>query len=50
MSRVAAEVLQFWGGSLYDLLTLLGGPFNRLHTARNNANFTLRALLLLAIK
>ncbi|KAK0736187.1 Polynucleotidyl transferase, partial [Apiosordaria backusii] len=49
-SRIANEVFQFWGGSLGDLLGVLGCPFNRLHVAGNDANFTLRALLLLAAK
>lgn len=46
-SRVANEVLECFGGSLGDLLSMLGCPFNRLHVAGNDANFTLRALLLL---
>lgn len=49
-SRIANEVFQFWGGTLGDLLGVLGCPFNRLHVAGNDANFTLRALLLLAVK
>lgn len=49
-ARVANEVFQFWGGSLRDLLVLLECPFNKLHIAGNDANFTLRALLLLAVK
>jgi hypothetical protein len=49
-SRIANKVFQFWGGSLSDLLGVLGCPFNRLHVARNDTNFTLRALLLLAAK
>jgi hypothetical protein len=46
--QVANEVFQFWAGSLGDLLLSLGCSFNRLHCAGNDANFTLRALLLLA--
>lgn len=46
--QVANEVFQFWAGSLRDLLLSLGCSFNRLHCAGNDANFTLRALLLLA--
>lgn len=48
--QVANKVLQFWAGSLGDLLVLLGCPFNKLHSAGNDAKFTLRALLLLAVK
>ena len=47
---VANEVLGCWGGSLGDLLLSLGCSFNRLHSAGNDANFTLRALLLLAAR
>ncbi|KAK3380151.1 Polynucleotidyl transferase [Lasiosphaeria ovina] len=49
-SRIANEVFQIWAGSLGDLLGVLGCPFNRLHVAGNDANFTLRALLLVAAK
>ena len=49
-SRVADEVFQIWNGSLRDLLILLECPFKKLHIAGNDANFTLRALLLLAVK
>lgn len=49
-SGIANEVFQIWAGSLGDLLGVLGCPFNRLHVAGNDANFTLRALLLLAAK
>jgi hypothetical protein len=48
--QVANEVFQFWAGSLSDLLLSLGCSFNRLHCAGNDANFTLRALLLLAVQ
>jgi len=47
-SYIANEVFQYWPGSLRDLLLSLGCSFNRLHCAGNDANFTLRALLLLA--
>ncbi|KAK2025757.1 hypothetical protein LX32DRAFT_655228 [Colletotrichum zoysiae] len=49
-SRIASEVFGRWRGSLGDLLGALGCPFGRLHVAGNDANFTLRALLLLAEK
>lgn len=49
-SRVANEVFEIWAGSLRDLLILLDCPFNKLHNAGNDANFTLRALLLLVVK
>lgn len=49
-SRIANEVFQFRRGSLGDLLVALGCSFNKLHVAGNDANFTLRALLLLAAK
>jgi hypothetical protein len=45
---IANEVFQYWAGSLSDLLLSLRCSFNRLHCAGNDANFTLRALLLLA--
>ncbi|KAF2016109.1 hypothetical protein BU24DRAFT_492267 [Aaosphaeria arxii CBS 175.79] len=47
-SQVANNVFEIWGGSLGDLLLKLSCSFNRLHCAGNDANFTLRALLLLA--
>jgi hypothetical protein len=49
-SRVANEVFEIWAGSLRDLLLALQCSFNRLHCAGNDANFTLRALLLLAVE
>ncbi|KAK4205614.1 hypothetical protein QBC40DRAFT_344426 [Triangularia verruculosa] len=49
-SGIANEVFGFWAGSLGELLGVLGCPFNRLHVAGNDANFTLKALLLLAAK
>lgn len=48
--QVANEVFEFWAGSLSELLVLLGCSFNRLHCAGNDANFTLKALLLLAAR
>lgn len=44
---------QVFGGpgySLREVLTALGCPFNNLHSGGNDANFTLRASLLLAAK
>ncbi|KAK2040053.1 hypothetical protein LZ31DRAFT_475376, partial [Colletotrichum somersetense] len=49
-SCIANEVLRLWGGSLGGLLGALGCPFSRLHVAGNDANFSLRAPLLLAEK
>jgi hypothetical protein len=49
-SQVADEVFGGWSGSLRDLLKLLECPYNRLHCAGNDANFTLKALLLLVAK
>lgn len=46
--RVANEVFEFWAGSLGDLLTRLECPFDSLHSAGNDANYTLKAALLLA--
>jgi len=48
--QVVNEAFQLWAGSLGDLLLSLGCSFNRLHCAGNDANFTLRALLLLAAR
>lgn len=45
---IANEVFSFTG-ALEDLLHRLKCPFGRLHRAGNDAHFTLRALLLLAI-
>ncbi|KIV83258.1 hypothetical protein PV11_05303 [Exophiala sideris] len=47
--KIAREVLAS-SGSLRDILTRLGCPFAQLHSAGNDANFTPRALLLLAVK
>lgn len=46
--KISNEVFQYWCRPLGDLLLRLGCSFSRLHSAGNNANFTLRALLLLA--
>lgn len=48
--RVANEVFEIWFGSLGELLLKLECPFNRLHCAGNDANFTFKALLLLAVR
>lgn len=48
--KVAATVFGSWKGSLATLLRKLGCPFEKLHMAGNDANFTMRALLLLALK
>ena len=47
---LACEMLETRSGSLGDLLILLGCPHNNLHCAGNDANFTLKALLLLVAK
>ncbi|KAH7175551.1 hypothetical protein EDB81DRAFT_10388 [Dactylonectria macrodidyma] len=49
-SSLANEVFGFWGCSLRELSTMLGYPFDRLHSAGSDAHFTLRAALLLAIR
>lgn len=46
---VAKEVLPSFRGALEDLLCFLKCPFGQLHCAGNDAHFTLRALLLLAV-
>ncbi|KAI1192961.1 hypothetical protein F5X97DRAFT_315823 [Nemania serpens] len=46
---IANEAFGFYRGSLCDLLRRIHCPFNRLHSGGNDANFTLRAALLLAI-
>ena len=46
--HVANEVFGCWAGPLRDLLRELDCPHSRLHCAGNDANFTLKALLLLA--
>ena len=47
---VARDILETRSGNLGDLLILLGCPHSSLHCAGNDANFTLKALLLLAAK
>ena len=49
-SRVANEVFENWAGSLGELLGSLECSYNSLHCAGNDANFTLRALLLLVAR
>ncbi|KAH8641650.1 hypothetical protein IG631_04591 [Alternaria alternata] len=46
--HVANEVFGCWAGPLRDLLRKLNCPHSRLHCAGDDANFTLKALLLLA--
>ncbi|RMJ16832.1 hypothetical protein CDV36_003455 [Fusarium kuroshium] len=46
--QVSNEVYGPWQCKLRSLLQWLGCPFNRLHSAGNDANFTLKAALLLA--
>lgn len=48
--KIAGEVLPYFSLSLLELLLELGCPFDRLHNGGNDANFTLRALLLLAVR
>ena len=49
--KVAYSVLQVqYQKSLHDLLIELDCPFYLLHTAGNDANFTLRALLTMAVR
>jgi len=48
--QIAPEVISASSGSLRDILTELRCPFDNLHSAGNDANFTLRALLLLAVQ
>jgi len=49
-AQVAKEISNCWSGSLGDLLRELGCPHSKLHCAGNDANYTLKALLLLAAK
>ena len=49
-SQVSQEVFEDWAGGLRDLLRTLECPYNWLHCAGNNANFTLKVLLLLVAK
>ncbi|KAI0968264.1 hypothetical protein F4678DRAFT_482221 [Xylaria arbuscula] len=46
---VAREVLEPWNGGLRRLLRRVGCPYDCLHCGGNDANFTLKASLLLAI-
>ncbi|KAG9193602.1 hypothetical protein G6011_03637 [Alternaria panax] len=48
--QVANEVFDCWAGPLRGLLKELDCPHSRLHCAGNDANFTLKALLLLTAK
>ncbi|CAN9224782.1 unnamed protein product [Alternaria sp. RS040] len=48
--HVANEVFGCWAGPLRNLLRKLDCPHSRLHCAGNDANFTMKALLLLAAK
>ncbi|KAI1116473.1 hypothetical protein F5Y14DRAFT_459101 [Nemania sp. NC0429] len=48
-SRIADEVFGSSGGTLRSLLRRIRCPYTHLHSAGNDANFTLRACLLLAI-
>ncbi|KAI1120394.1 Polynucleotidyl transferase [Nemania abortiva] len=48
--RVAGEVFGAWRGALGDLLLRIHCPFKKLHSGGNDANFTLRASLLLATR
>ncbi|MCJ1328290.1 hypothetical protein MMC10_004966 [Thelotrema lepadinum] len=48
--QVANQVFGTFSRSLMGLLQRVECPFNRLHSAGNDANFTLRALLLLAVR
>jgi len=48
--RIASEVIPTCSGTLRDILRELQCPFDKLHSAGNDAHFTLRALLLLAVK
>lgn len=47
---IGREVFGHSVGSLKNLLTKLGCPYDKLHCAGNDANFSLRALLLLLLK
>lgn len=48
--RITSQVLPYFSLTLGELLTELGCPYSWLHNGGNDANFTLRALLLLGIK
>lgn len=47
---ITSQVLPYFALALGELLTELECPHNWLHNAGNDANFTLRALLLLAVR
>lgn len=47
---ITSQVLPYFALTLGELLTELECPHNWLHNAGNDANFTLRALLLLAVR
>lgn len=49
-ASITDEVFGGAGYSLREVLTSLNCPFNNLHSGGNDANFTLRASLLLAVK
>ena len=44
------KVIPSWTGTLGELLTELNCPYGSLHSAGNDAHFTLRALILLAVR
>ena len=48
--KIASDLLPDNSSTLSDILQALQCPFDKLHTASNDAHFTLRALLLLAKK
>ncbi|KAK8054803.1 hypothetical protein PG993_000030 [Apiospora rasikravindrae] len=48
--RMAGQVLPYWSLRLGELLTELGCPYDWLHNGGNDANYTLKALLLLATR
>ncbi|KAI1310614.1 hypothetical protein F5Y03DRAFT_403016 [Xylaria venustula] len=47
---IALEVLKPWKGGLRDLLRHIGCPYDCLHYGGNDANFTLKASLFLAMR
>jgi hypothetical protein len=49
-AKIAEESFGYWVGSLSKVLRTLGCPYDGLHCAGNDANFTLKALFLLAAK
>lgn len=48
--RISAQVFPYWSLKLSELLDELQCPYGRLHNGGNDATFTLRCLLLLAVK